>query len=162
MDAGSDLNARTNSLGQQSGTFEFSQVQMEAGAVASTFYPRSVGEELALCQRYCYVVKNKQGSASSISSSITTGHCYNTTTSFFVMPLPVTMRATPSILVSFATDFQQVDTTVRNLTNLTMGNATLSAVSLNGTGTGMVAGRGALLRFDGAAYDRYIHVSAEL
>ncbi len=52
LDAGSNYNARTNSLGQQSGTFEFSQVQMEAGAVASTFYPRTVGEELALCQRY--------------------------------------------------------------------------------------------------------------
>ena len=52
MDAGSDLNARTNSLGQQSGTFDFSQVQIEAGSVATEFEPRSVGEELALCQRY--------------------------------------------------------------------------------------------------------------
>tara|TARA_R110000803_G_scaffold79057_3_gene144472 strand:+ start:2539 stop:3525 length:987 start_codon:yes stop_codon:yes gene_type:complete len=52
LDAGSTYNARTNSLGQQSGTFEFSQVQMEAGSVATTFEPRSVGEELALCQRY--------------------------------------------------------------------------------------------------------------
>ena len=52
MDAGSNYNARTNSLGQQSGTFEFSQVQMEAGSVATTFEPRSVGQEMALCQRY--------------------------------------------------------------------------------------------------------------
>lgn len=52
LDAGSNYNARTNSLGQQSGTFEFSQVQLEAGSVATTFEPRSVGEELALCQRY--------------------------------------------------------------------------------------------------------------
>jgi len=52
LDAGSNFNARTNSLGQQSGTFEFSQVQMEAGSVATEFEPRSVGQELALCQRY--------------------------------------------------------------------------------------------------------------
>ena len=52
LDAGSNYNSRTNSLGQQSGTFEFSQVQMEAGSVATTFEPRSVGEEFALCQRY--------------------------------------------------------------------------------------------------------------
>ena len=52
MDAGSNWNARTNSLGQQSGTFEFSQVQIEAGSVATEFEPRTVGEELALCQRY--------------------------------------------------------------------------------------------------------------
>ena len=52
LDAGSNWNARTNSLGQQSGTFEFSQVQMEAGSVATEFEPRSVGEELDLCERY--------------------------------------------------------------------------------------------------------------
>jgi len=52
LDAGSNFNARTNSLGQQSGTFEFSQVQMEAGSVATEFEPRSVGQELALCERY--------------------------------------------------------------------------------------------------------------
>ena len=52
MDAGSTHNARTNSLGQQSGTFEFSQVQIEAGSVATEFEPRSVGQELALCERY--------------------------------------------------------------------------------------------------------------
>ena len=52
LDAGSNYNAPTNSLGQQSGTFEFSQVQIEAGSVATEFEPRSVGQELALCQRY--------------------------------------------------------------------------------------------------------------
>ena len=41
MDAGSNWNART-----------FSQVQIEAGSVATEFEPRTVGEELALCQRY--------------------------------------------------------------------------------------------------------------
>ena len=52
MDAGSSFNARTNSLGHQSGTFEFSQVQMESGSVATDFEPRTVGEEYAMCQRY--------------------------------------------------------------------------------------------------------------
>jgi hypothetical protein len=52
FDAGSGFNARTNSLGQQSGTFDIAQVQLEAGPVATPFEQRPIGLELALCQRY--------------------------------------------------------------------------------------------------------------
>ena len=56
FDAGSALNARTNSLGQQSGTFDIAQVQVEAGAAATPFERRSIGTELSLCQRYYEVL----------------------------------------------------------------------------------------------------------
>jgi len=52
FEAGSDFDARTNSLGQQSGTFDIAQVQVEKGNQATEFEYRSIGEELALCQRY--------------------------------------------------------------------------------------------------------------
>lgn len=52
FDAGSDYNSRTDSLGQQSGTFEIAQVQLERGPVATPFERRPIGTELALCQRY--------------------------------------------------------------------------------------------------------------
>lgn len=52
FEAGSDFDARTNSLGQQSGTFEIAQVQIEEGSNATDFEMRTIGEELALCQRY--------------------------------------------------------------------------------------------------------------
>jgi hypothetical protein len=52
FDAGSDFNSRTDSLGQQSGTFEIAQVQIEPGPVATPFEQRPIGTELALCQRY--------------------------------------------------------------------------------------------------------------
>ena len=52
FDSGSDYNARNNSLGQQSGTFDIAQVQLEAGDTATPFEHRSYGAELALCQRY--------------------------------------------------------------------------------------------------------------
>ena len=35
LDAGSDYNSRTNTLGNQAGTFEFAQVQVEKGSSAS-------------------------------------------------------------------------------------------------------------------------------
>ena len=52
FDAGTSLNARTDSLGQQSGTFDIAQVQVEPGPVATPFEQRPIGTELSLCQRY--------------------------------------------------------------------------------------------------------------
>lgn len=52
FDAGSSFDARTNTLGQQSGTFDIARVQLELGDVATDFERRTIGEELALCQRY--------------------------------------------------------------------------------------------------------------
>ena len=52
FDAGSDFNARTDTLGHQSGTFDIAQIQLEPGPVATPFERRPIGTELALCQRY--------------------------------------------------------------------------------------------------------------
>lgn len=52
MDAGSNFNARTGSLGQQSGTFDFAQAQLEVGSTASDFEMLPQGEIWRGCQRY--------------------------------------------------------------------------------------------------------------
>lgn len=52
LDAGSTFNSRTDSLGQQSGTFEFANVKLEEGSVATPFVARHIAQELALCKRY--------------------------------------------------------------------------------------------------------------
>jgi hypothetical protein len=52
FDAGSNFNVRAANLGQQSGTFDIAQVQIEEGAVATPFEQRPIGVELGLCQRY--------------------------------------------------------------------------------------------------------------
>jgi len=56
FDAGSTWNGDTDSLGQQSGTFDIAQVQLEPGSVATAFERRSYGQELALAQRYYQVL----------------------------------------------------------------------------------------------------------
>jgi hypothetical protein len=63
FDAGSGFNARTNSLGQQSGTFDIAQVQLEAGSVATPFEARPSGVEFALCQRYYHSATVNMSSA---------------------------------------------------------------------------------------------------
>jgi hypothetical protein len=52
FDAGSDFDARTNSLGQQSGTFDIANVQLEFGDTATEFEYVHPADQLARCQRY--------------------------------------------------------------------------------------------------------------
>ena len=52
FDAGSTYNARTSTLGQQSGTFDIDMVQLEVGANATPFEFENPALTLAKCQRY--------------------------------------------------------------------------------------------------------------
>lgn len=52
FEGGSSFNSRNNTLGQQSGTFDIAQVQLEPGAVATPFEYRPPSTELVMCQRY--------------------------------------------------------------------------------------------------------------
>lgn len=52
LDSGSNNDSRTDSLGNQSGTIEIAQVQLEKGTSFTEFENLSKGEVLQLCQRY--------------------------------------------------------------------------------------------------------------
>lgn len=53
LDAGSSFSGRTAGLGQQTGVFNFSLIQLEIGTIDSAFEVLPASEVLALCQRYC-------------------------------------------------------------------------------------------------------------
>jgi hypothetical protein len=93
FDAGSDFNSRTDSLGQQSGTFDIAQVQVESGPVATPFERRPIGTELALCQRYYAFLPGQ--STLPVTTNPVAGR------GFF--KLPVTMRTTPSCTFVYST-----------------------------------------------------------
>jgi len=99
FDAGSDFNSRTNSLGQQSGTFDIAQVQLEAGSVATPFEQRPMGVELALCQRY-YQGNAANGSEGDYGNIIIRGNNSSATGNFYYwMPFSVVMRGIPTMSV---------------------------------------------------------------
>ena len=94
FDAGSNFNARTATLGQQSGTFDIAQVQIEPGPVATPFERRPVGVELALCQRYFY----KTDKSFSVQGYGTTSGA----NAYMDMTHPVTMRVSPNTSALFS------------------------------------------------------------
>jgi len=87
FDAGSSLNTRTNSLGQQSGTFDIAQVQVEVGNVATDFEMMPIGATFSLAQRYYQQVRVRHnGYVAGAGQTITTGFTFS----------PY-MRATPTV-----------------------------------------------------------------
>jgi hypothetical protein len=93
FDAGSDFNARTASLGQQSGTFDIAEVKLEIGSVATPFSLAggNIAGELAMAQRY-YV---KGESFALVQPTADGGGAYRT---FSYIPFPVTMRVAPTTI----------------------------------------------------------------
>ena len=81
----------TNLFATSSATWQITGVQLEVGSVATPFEHRSFGEELALCQRYCFRMNSNRIASGTVGSS---------TEAFFVTHLPVSMRATPSLIVN--------------------------------------------------------------
>ena len=84
----------TSVVGTNGATFYITGVQLEKGSVATPFEFRSIGQELGLAQRYCYVTN---GSVSVTGPVVVT----NTTTSQrFVFPVP--LRASPTATINTA------------------------------------------------------------
>jgi hypothetical protein len=76
LDAGSTYNTQTGSLGNQSGTFYITGVQVEEGPGPSKFEERPRQVELALCQRYyekTYALGTAPGTATSTGVYIWSG-----------------------------------------------------------------------------------------
>jgi hypothetical protein len=118
FDAGSNFNSTTDSLGQQSGTFEIAQVQLEPGPVATPFEQRPIGTELALCQRYyCKQMAHAQSA----------GIGFMSTPVYF----PVEMRAIPN-----AANVSPGSAVSASATALIVSNQTSAYFQIQATGSG--------------------------
>jgi hypothetical protein len=81
---------QTNLLGTSGATFFLTGIQLEKGAVATPFEHRSLGTELALCQRYFQIVGGT-GGTEHFANGVTTTDRIN-----IVYNFKQTMRAAPS------------------------------------------------------------------
>jgi hypothetical protein len=158
FDAGSNFNARTANLGQQSGTFDIAQVKIEDGSVATNGwhpYDGEFGGEVQACERYyenSYTLgafpgsSNSLGSAASFAVNSGTGGGFRFRTTKRVIPT-VTLFS-PSGTASSVWDVNDNNASVGNAS---VGNAgTLGVRYISGTFTG------------GSMYTYHYVASAEL
>jgi hypothetical protein len=103
--AGSDLNARTGSLGIQNATIDIWGIQAEDGSVATAFQTATgtIQGELAACQRY-YLKSYNQDTAPATASNSVGNFQFQAisatpTASRANVRFPVTMRTSPTITV---------------------------------------------------------------
>ena len=132
-------------------------VQLELGGTATTFEQKTYGEELALCQRYCFVM------APSTNASVAPAFARSTTVAFGIAELPVTMRTTPTLAFSANNDFQvQFLAATANSTAMAASpELHKNMIAFTATvGSGLTAGQGMYIRdLNGGAT---ITASAEL
>lgn len=160
FDAGSTYNARTNSLGQQSGTFDIAQVQLEAGLSATPFEQRPIGMELSLCQRYCIVYGGNNA-----YDTVGVGQATSTTAFYVPVIFPITMRAVPVLTVSSVSHWSATTSSGSNnaISALTLNSVgpTLNCGYLSTTTSGLTAGNASMLQANNTTSAR-LTFSAEL
>ena len=100
--AGSKRSAsgNVNLLGTNGATWYITGVQLEVGSVATEFERRPYGMELALCQRYYFVLAPKATLQPTGVASY-----YNNTYLATNVCFPTTMRSSPTVVSASGTDF---------------------------------------------------------
>jgi hypothetical protein len=129
--------------------FEVTGVQIDIGSVALPYraYAATFQGELAACQRYYYL------HASGSTQPIAMASSYSTTLSIAMLQLPVTMRIAPTIAATTGTNYYGMDIagTAAATNALSIGQASTTAVRVDGTYTGLVVGQAGYLRTNNAS-----------
>lgn len=123
---------------------KITNIQLEPGAISTPYGSRPTGQELALCQRFTWVIEGT-------SDPMTMAQCITTTAGRGTFSYVVKMRTTPTLTVSAAGDFDLTTAggTLEAVTALTLGSSNETNANLNITvGGNIVAGDAARLLFD--------------
>lgn len=142
FDAGSTYNDRTDSLGQQSGTFGISKVQLELGSKATEFEDRHPAQEVELCQRYL-----RAFGGDSVNPVIGWGQCTLPTAAAVQVHLG-NMRAIPALVYSGSFIILNASGNAVAVTSMAIGpggtNRKIARIGVN-TASGLVSGDATVL-----------------
>jgi len=144
---------------QTAGTWQLDNAQLEKSPTATTFDYRPYGTELALCQRYTWVVN----SAAASGATIALGLAYNGAANSCPLQYPVPMRASPTITFSAGTDFTATNGGGVNIasTSMSVFGTNSSAVEIQtSVASGYTVGQASILR--SANVNARIYIAAEL
>jgi len=126
------------------------KVKLEHGTVPTPYVPRQYSEELALCQEYYIRFKPPAGTT---VFSLMNGSMHRAEAFFGVLPLPVPMRAAPTLTYSATADFE-VFTGGSNLnpSAISLSRAGSFAQEVNFTVSGATQGHAAWVRVDNSGW----------
>ncbi len=153
----------TSVIGTLNATWYITGVQLEVGSVATPFERRDYGRELAMCQRYYQKIFPQ-----ATNIHLASGFCSTTTSSRYVINLPVQMRIAPTALETSGTANQYAVNNVASGFTCNavpiFGNASQNTIGfLFDVASGLTAGTGALARTDATnGANAYLAWSAEL
>ena len=157
--AGSDFNARLNTLGLQNNTIDFWGVQVEAGSTATPFQTASgsIQGELALCQRYYWRFTGGNGNFAAYG----TGLAGSTTQCDVFVQFPTTMRTRPTT-VEFSTLALGDGTATVSVSTLTVLRSNELGATLAAGTTGLTQYRPHQLLNNNNSTTAFLGVTAEL
>ena len=132
-------------------------VQLEVGDTATPFEHRSYGQELALAQRFFCAFNSDSGT----NTALCNGLAESSTAIRGICPLPVQMRAVPTVTVSDITHFRIYTTSGFAFTSGGIGGLSKTALGIfANTSGGMTAGHAGQVLWNSAS--GHVHVDAEL
>ena len=128
---------------------------MEVGSVATPFEHRSYGEELALCQRYYFVLIEGNGDRAGV------GGYFSSSAIQFPIQFPIRMRASPTLEVGSGTNFYTVNGAANDtIDDVTLDGATSRSCSIfNNTDASGTTGDHGIL---GSGTNGFVKFTSEL
>lgn len=103
------VSGQTQWIANAGATFYITGVQLEAGTVATPFERRPYGMELALCQRYYYMIGKALGAIIAPAAN------WSSTQVSAPLTFPVQMRVTPSFTQTSGTNYFRYDVAGSNI-----------------------------------------------